>query len=254
VSGDGASSRGFGQSIWDEQVATLQAVVAHSTAGREPVRVLEAGCGEYPSPLGLDGRAAIVGIDISAAQLERNEWAQEKILGDVTSHDFAAADFDVIVCWDVLEHLPNPEHALERFVHAVRPGGLVAIKVPNVLSGKGLITKLTPHWFHVLVYKHVFGYENPGKEDRPPFPTFLRLSIAPKALRRFAERRGMLVEMCGTYEADKQQMVRSRVKLTGRIWGLVRGLVRLVTLGYVDPEATELIFVMRKPRAAVTSG
>lgn len=246
-SGDGAPDRKFGQATWDEQVAALQSIAARCTADRQPVRVLEAGCGQYPSPLGLDGRARIVGIDVSSAQLERNEWAEEKILGDVTSHDFAANDFDVIVCWDVLEHLPNPEQALERFVHAVRPDGLVVIKVPNVLSGKGLITKLTPHWFHVLVYKHVFGYPNPGVEDRPPFPTFLRLSIAPKALRRFAERRGMLVEMCGTYEADKQQVVRSRAKLTGRIWGFVRGLVRVATFGYVDPEATELIFVMRKP-------
>ncbi len=248
-SAEGAPARSFGQGTWDEQVAALRLVVERFTADREPVRLLEAGCGEYPSPLGLDGRAHIVGIDISPAQLERNEWAQEKILGDVMSHDFGAEEFDAIVCWDVLEHLPNPEQALERFVHAVRPGGLVVIKVPNVLSGKGLITKLSPHWFHVLVYKHVFGYADPGKNDRPPFRTFLRLSIAPKALRRFAERRGMAIEMCGTYEADKQQLVRSKVRLRGAPWRLVRGLIRIVTLGYVDPEATELIFVMRKPPA-----
>jgi 2-polyprenyl-3-methyl-5-hydroxy-6-metoxy-1,4-benzoquinol methylase len=248
-SGDAASGRRFGQSTWDEQVANLQAVVGRFTADRERVRVLEAGCGQYPSPLGLEGRAQIVGIDVSRAQLERNDWADEKILGDITAHDLAADDYDVIACWDVLEHLPEPQLALDRFVHAVRPGGLVVIKVPNVLSAKGLITKLSPHWFHVLVYKHVFGYTDPGKDDRPPFPTFLRLSIAPKSLRRFAERRGMHVEMCGTYEADKQESVRSRVKLKGPVWRLARGLVRLVTFRFVDPEATELIFVMRKAAA-----
>lgn len=244
-----ASDRRFGQSTWDEQVANLHAVVDRFTADRAPVRVLEAGCGQFPSELGLGDRAQIVGIDVSAPQLERNTWAHEKILGDVTAYDFKAGDFDVIACWDVLEHLPKPELALERFVHAVRPGGLVVIKVPNVLSGKGLITKLTPHWFHVLVYKHVFGYTDPGKDDRPPFPTFLRLSIAPKSLRRFAERRGMHVEMCGTYEADKQENVRRKVGLKGPVWRVARGLVRVVTLGFVDPEATELIFVMRKPAA-----
>jgi len=248
-SAEGATARGFGQATWDEQVAALQSLVARRTAGRRPVRVLEAGCGQYPSPLGLDGRARIVGIDVSSAQLERNEWAQEKILGDITSHEFGAAEFDVIVCWDVLEHLPNPEAALERFVQAVRPDGLVVIKVPNVLSGKGLITKLSPHWFHVLVYRYVFGYENPGVDDRPPFRTFLRLSIAPRGLRRFARAHDMEIEMCGTYEADKQQFVRSKLRLRGLPWRLVRGLVRIVTLGYVDPEATELIFVMRKPAA-----
>jgi SAM-dependent methyltransferase len=245
--GDGTRGGGFELATWEEQVANLRSVVDRFTASREPVRVLEAGCGQFPSPLGLDGRAHIVGIDVSRPQLERNEWADEKILGDITSFDFAADDFDVIVCWDVLEHLPDPEAALERFVQAVRPGGLVVVKVPNVLSGKGLVTKLSPHWFHVLVYKHVFGYTDPGKDDRPPFRTFLRLAIAPRALRRFAARREMLVEMCGTYEADKQQMVRAKAKLTGRLWRLARGLVRIVTLGNVDPEATELIFVMRKP-------
>lgn len=248
-SAEAASDRKFGQSDWDEQVASLRSVVARFTRDREPVRVLEAGCGEYPSPLGLDGRAHIVGIDVSSRQLERNQWADEKILGDITSHDFAAAEFDVIVCWDVLEHLPRPEAALERFVDAVRPGGLVVIKVPNVLSGKGLITKLSPHWFHVFVYKHVFGYENPGVGDRPPFRTFLRMTVAPRGLRRFAERRRMLVEMCATYEADKQQFVRSKVRLRGGPWHLLRSLVRVATLGYVDLEATELIFVMRKPPA-----
>jgi SAM-dependent methyltransferase len=243
------SDRRFGQSTWDEQVSSLQALVARHTAGVETVRLLEAGCGQYPSPLGLDRRAHIVGIDVSTPQLERNDWADEKILGDVTAYDFTPEDFDVIVCWDVLEHLPAPELALERFARAVRPGGLVVIKVPNVLSGKGLITKLTPHRFHVLVYKHVFGYADPGKDDRPPFPTFLRLAIAPKSLRRFAERRGLTVEMLGTYEADKQENVRSKVKLTGVRWRVVRALVRALTLGYVDPEATELIAVFRKPAA-----
>lgn len=230
-------------------MANLRAVVERCTADREPVRVLEAGCGEYPSPLGLDGRAHIVGIDVSARQLERNGWADEKILGDITKHDFTPGEFDVVVCWDVLEHLPRPELALERFVDAVRPGGLVVIKVPNVLSGKGLITKLSPHWFHVFVYKHVFGYENPGTGDRPPFPTFLRLTIAPRRLRRFAELHEMPVEMCATYEADKQQLVRSKLRLRGRLWRLLRALVRVATFGYVDPEATELIFVMRKAPA-----
>ena len=225
----------------------LQSLVGRLTADRGTVRVLEAGCGQYPSPLGLDAHAQIVGIDVSRRQLERNKWANEKILGDITTFDFAADDFDVIVCWDVLEHLPNPEAALERFVGAVRTGGLVVVKVPNVLSAKGLITKLSPHWFHVSVYKHVFGYEDPGRDDRPPFRTFLRMAIAPEALGRFARRRGMSVEMCATSEADKQEMVRRRLRLTGLLWRVVRRLVRVASLGYVDPEATELIFVMRKP-------
>jgi SAM-dependent methyltransferase len=248
----GASSksrdgRRFGQATWEAQVDLLQRIVAESTDGRQGVEVLEAGCGEYPSPLGLGDRARIVGIDTSEAQLARNSWAHEKIQGDIVTYAFPAGGYDVVVCWDVLEHLPEPEGALDNLARATRPGGLLVIKVPNVMSAKGLVTKFTPHWFHVWIYRHVFGYANPGVGDTPPFHTYLRWSIRPRALRRFSRRRGLGLEMLGTYEADKQQGIRERLHLQGRLWRILRGGVRLVTLGAIDPDATELIAVFRQP-------
>ena len=35
--------------------------------------------------------------------------APGEIKGDVQAHDFPADSFDVIFCWDLLEHLPKPE-------------------------------------------------------------------------------------------------------------------------------------------------
>lgn len=211
------------------------------------MRLLEAGCGEYLSPLGLDGRAYIVGIDNSEAQLARNSWADEKIHGDIVTHAFPAGTYDVVVCWDVLEHLPDPEAALDNLTRATSPGGLLVVKVPNVMSAKGLVTKFTPHWFHIWIYKHVFGYSNPGVGDTPPFRTYLRWAIRPRALRRFGRSHGLGIEMLGTYEADKQQGIRERLHLEGRLWRVLSRGVRLVTLGAVDPAATELIAVFRQP-------
>jgi Methyltransferase domain len=35
----------------------------------------------------------------------------ERELGDIESYDLPAEDFDVVVCWNVFEHLPHPERA-----------------------------------------------------------------------------------------------------------------------------------------------
>jgi SAM-dependent methyltransferase len=250
ASSESRDGRRFGHSTWDGQVALLQQIVAESTDGAASVELLEAGCGEYPSPLGLEERVHIVGIDTSEAQLARNTWADEKIQADIVTYGFAPRRFDVVVCWDVLEHLPDPGAALDNLVRATRPGGMLVVKVPNVMSGKGLVTKFTPHRFHIWIYRHVFGYTNPGVGDRPPFRTYLRWSIRPRALRRFSRRRGLALEMLGTYEADKQQGIRERLHLRGGVWRVLRGGVRLVTLGAIDPDATELIAVFRKPPPA----
>jgi SAM-dependent methyltransferase len=246
---DAALGRPFGQSTWEAQVALLQQLIADSIDPSRDVVLLEAGCGQFPSPLGLEGKARIVGVDTSAAQLERNTWADEKIQADIVTHPLATDSYDVVVCWDVLEHLPAPEPALDNLLRATRPDGLLVLKVPNVMSAKGLVTKFTPHWFHIWIYRHVFGYTNPGVGDRPPFRTYLRWSIRPGALREFSRRRGLVLEMLGTYEADKQQGIRESLHLDGRLWRGLRGAVRLLTLRTVDPVATELIAVFRKPRA-----
>ncbi len=224
----------------------LEQIVARHTGGDERVKVLEAGCGETASPIGLGDEAFIVGIDVSERQLARNSWAHQKILGDIQTYDFPKAEFDVVVSWDVLEHVSKPELALARLAKTVRPGGLLVIKVPNILSAKGLITKLTPYSFHVWVYKHVFGYANPGVHDRPPFRTFLRRAITPRGLLRFARAHKFSVEMFGTFEAYTQTNVRMRYGLTGRAWRLVCHSANVLTFGWIKPEATELIAVFRR--------
>lgn len=42
--------------------------------------------------------------------------------------------FDVVVCADVLEHLPNPGVMLERIREWLRPGGLLLASIPNVAN------------------------------------------------------------------------------------------------------------------------
>jgi SAM-dependent methyltransferase len=42
-----------------------------------------------------------------------------------------AAPFDALTMIDVLEHIPEPRRALSRAASWIRPGGVIAVKVPN---------------------------------------------------------------------------------------------------------------------------
>jgi len=227
----------------------LQDVVDRALRDRDTITVLDAGCGAATN-LSLPPRAHLVGIDMSSRQLERHAMLDEKIIGDVQTHSFPAGSFDVVIAWQVLEHLPFPELALARFRDALKDEGLLVLSLPNVLSVKGLVTKFTPHSFHVWAYRRLFGMNEAGIDDNAPFPTFLRLSIRPSRIVRFAEDNGFAVEYLHSFEWHVQTELRQRLHLVGPAWWLVRTLVSALTFGRVDAELTDFNIVLRKVAGA----
>lgn len=225
----------------------VQQILHELVASGGPLRVLEAGCGSLPMALDVGRNAHLVGIDVSEEQLQRNDVVAQKILGDVQVHSFEPESFDVVFCWDVLEHLPHPDLALDNFRRATRPGGVIVLKLPNVASAKGMVTKFTPHVFHVWVYRRILRYPNAGRPGFTPFPTYLRWSIAPHRLLGYAARHGMPVEYAATYEADRQAALRARLRLQGAPWRRLAALARRASRGRFELEGTEVVVVFRNP-------
>lgn len=54
----------------------------------------------------LGQNSYLVGIDTFEERLARNSTADVKTHGDIERHDFGERRFDLILCWNVLEHLP----------------------------------------------------------------------------------------------------------------------------------------------------
>jgi SAM-dependent methyltransferase len=233
------------------ELLKLQEIVEKSLGDRDRLRVLEAGCGSI-SYVRFPPDAHIVGIDISEAQLRKNTYLHEKLLGDIETYDLPHSGFDAIVCWNVFEHLPHPEWALDRFADALRPGGLIVLALPNALSFKGLITKFTPFWFHVWVTRHLVGRKLAGTEGNPPFPTFMRLSIAPQRLMRSAGERGLTTVYFSLFEDNKQRTIRRKLRITGIRWRLVQNLVKVVSFGKIETARAQCILVLQKAAANVT--
>jgi SAM-dependent methyltransferase len=70
--------------------------------------------------------------DIYAAHAEKAAGMTGIFVGKLQEIDFGSKRFDVITLWHVFEHLPDPLETLVCLKGLLKPGGLVAIEVPNV--------------------------------------------------------------------------------------------------------------------------
>lgn len=208
-------------------------------------RVLEAGCGSS-THFRHHPEDHITGIDVSPEQLERSTYLQEKILGDIQEPGvIPPGRFDLIVCWDVLEHLPHPRRALEHFAQGLRPGGLMLLSSPNVLTVRGLLTKMAPHALKVAYYRHVVGNPHAGEPGYGPFRSYHRFAMSPAAIRRFAQARGLRVELYSFSSWDHPEY---HYRLFSWLWNPVNRAVCFLTAGAIGTDEKQgYKIILRKP-------
>jgi SAM-dependent methyltransferase len=183
----------------------------------------------------------VTGVDASRTSLDANARLDERVHADLEDYEVPERAYDCVVCWEVLEHLENPEPVVARLARAVADGGLLVIGSPNPRSIKGLVTRLTPHAFHLWVYRH-FATDPPSD----PFTTFMKAGGGSDAVRRVAEAAGLRMIYLGFAESPLQVALRERVRLTGRLWRSVAGLIRRMSLRHVEPEATDYVCVFER--------
>lgn len=101
-------------------------------------RVLDVACGiGYGSAiLAQRGAGYVVGVDISPEAIAfgaREYQVRNAFLasGDACKLPFADSRFDVVVSFETIEHLPDPERLLAEISRVLRPGGLCICSSPN---------------------------------------------------------------------------------------------------------------------------
>lgn len=110
--------------------------------------ILDLGCssGGFLSHL-KSGPWDLAGIEANpeAADRARHNTGGRILTGDITSADLPAGAFDVITCYDVLEHLHEPRAVFQNVARWLRPGGIFYIFVPNISSWEA-------RWFQSFWY------------------------------------------------------------------------------------------------------
>lgn len=104
--------------------------------GLQPgMRILDAGCGTGEALKWLlnevEPSGTVAGIDLSAAHADaarRRAGPQIEVLqGDLLNLPFAPSSFDLIWCFNTINHLHDPVHAVNGLASLLRPGGRVAL-------------------------------------------------------------------------------------------------------------------------------
>jgi len=232
----------------EEQLINVANIITQNFVSQDEVRVLEAGCGSY-TELKLPSYYKLIGIDISQQQLERNKILSEKICGDIQTYPLQAQSYDMVISWYVLEHVKQPLKALQNFNDALKKNGLIVLALPNIWSVKGIVTKFTPTFVHVLFYRVVGKEKSRGKDDMGPFKTYLKPSISPANIKKYALENNLSVEYFGYSEEflavylKKKTALASLVQVCFTIFG---GLLRIVSLGKITLGNTDFIIVLKK--------
>lgn len=64
--------------------------------------------------------------------------------------------FDLIILFQALEHLPDPQKTLQHCATLLKGGGALVVAVPNIESWQARLTG--PLWFHLDVPRHLFHF------------------------------------------------------------------------------------------------
>jgi SAM-dependent methyltransferase len=209
--------------------------------------IYEAGGGSTSFlPLNVLRRAHVTVVDIDEDQIRNNDYAQQTILGDVQSHRFAPGSFDLVICYNVIEHLPDVEAALSGFCESLRQGGLILIGAPNPKSLSGIVTKHTPHWFHVWFYRHVRGDKMAGQPGHPPFPTFFHPLVTLSNLEAFANAHGLEVIYRREYESPRFPEMRIRKPRFAALLDAAAAVMNLLLPGKADVRYGDYHVILRK--------
>ena len=142
------------EDLWAEHVARY-AFAAELAAGK---RVLDAGCGTgYGTAELNEAAASVVGADIAFLEA----WEAAGISGprycqaSIEAMPFAASSFDLVVAFEVIEHLRDWRALLRETRRVLAPGGLFVVSTPNRIYYTESRGAEGPNPFHV----HEFEFE-----------------------------------------------------------------------------------------------
>lgn len=223
----------------------MEAYVRQQAVSGHPLQILEAGCGRRWG-LRLDGiQYELTGVDMDkdALAIRKNKLndLHHTIEGDLRDVQLPDDGFDVIFNSFVLEHVDGAETVLNNFVRWLKPGGIMIIMIPDPKSVHGFMTRVTPHWFHVLYYKLVLGDKNAGQPGYAPYPVHYDPVVSLRGMQAFCRKNQLTMQ--AAYAAGTDRPGRGGIKAAVYFFKLI---MCALSVGTLASNHSGLLFVIKK--------
>jgi 2-polyprenyl-3-methyl-5-hydroxy-6-metoxy-1,4-benzoquinol methylase len=121
--------------------------------------LLDLGCSSGSFLESLRGEPwKLYGIEMSVDCAKRAEarTGAKVFVGDILEAPFPPESFDVITCFDVLEHLYEPTRVMAKITEWLKPGGIFYVFVPNIDSAEARV--FGSYWCGLELPRHLFHY------------------------------------------------------------------------------------------------
>ncbi|MFC4534257.1 class I SAM-dependent methyltransferase [Sphaerisporangium dianthi] len=204
--------------------------------------ILIAGCGRGDRVAIERVDIRVTGIDedipVLRAAVGRRVDLDARFVGDLRDAPLLPRTFDVVHAAFLLERLRNAELVLDRLVNALRPGGLLLIRMRDRTSAYGFCDRVTPWWLRRLLWKRFAPPEAVG-----PLPAIYEQVASREGIHSYCLMRGLMI--AEDYSGS------SGPALRGRHPRLARAALRVVEhlSGQRLPAGRdEITLVIRKPQ------
>jgi SAM-dependent methyltransferase len=147
------------------------------------VSVLDVGAGRFPTiaPADRPPDCRYVGLDIEAEEIEAagSGSYDESVVSDVTRPLHRDGEFDLVLSWQVLEHVSPLADALENLRACLRPGGTLIAQLTGSNAVFAAFGRLLPHrlklWMATRLLGHRAEEKFPTRYDRSSHRALVRL-------------------------------------------------------------------------------
>jgi SAM-dependent methyltransferase len=215
----------------------------YQSLGR-PVTVLQAGCATPLAELGLDKlrndgfNVSVVTVDADHRRRPRTETETrgEVTVGDLRAIPLPPRSFDVVHCSLLLDRISHVQLVLDRFAAALRPGGLLLLRIRDRDSAAGLLDRRLPGWARRALWARLYPGE-PG-----PFPAVYEPIASGRGIAAYMLMRGLVI----TQRKTARTLPHQPERLT-HVLSVTRGLIAWLSRGRLTDDHDEMLFVIRKP-------
>jgi 2-polyprenyl-3-methyl-5-hydroxy-6-metoxy-1,4-benzoquinol methylase len=153
----------FFEQAFDEMVSRLQQP--------KDSQALDIGCGICANSIRLARRGYLVSaadysepiLEEARANVARNGFSERIRIGrqDILSLNFPSDNFDLVLCWGILMHIPDAAQAIRELARVAKPGGFIVLEEINQHAPEALFMRAAWSWLkkNIVITRTPRGYE-----------------------------------------------------------------------------------------------